>query len=648
MHRQCQTPVSVFNRSIEEHADEIKEKISRRLDRLFALRNQVVSSGREIGYSEDENGRASCGPARPDRKKEMPMKQLFKIRLPFVLYAGAIALIAAWMLFIIDAQGADRITGRPFATRSEVIAPHGMAATSQPLATQIALDILKQGGSAVDAAIAANAALGLMEPTGCGIGGDLFAIVWDAQKKHLHGLNASGRSPYSLTLEHFKELGLEKVPPYGPMPVTVPGCVDGWFELHAKFGRLSMKKILAPAIRYAREGYPVSELIAYYWSLNVPNRKSMAGFRETFMPDGSAPRKGEIFQNPGLADTYEKIATGGRDAFYKGEIAKTIDAFMKREGGYLSYRDLAEHHSQWVEPVSANYRGYDVWELPPNGQGIAALQMLNILEEYDIREMGFGSAEYIHLFVEAKKLAFADRAKFYADPDFNEIPVDELISKPYADKRRASIDPRRASRTVDAGDINSGDTIYLTVADKDGNMVSLIQSNYRGMGCGLCPDGLGFAFQDRGELFNLQEGHFNSYEPHKRPFHTIIPAFITKDGKPLMSFGVMGGAMQPQGHVQIVVNMIDFGMNVQEAGDAPRVRHTGSSQPTGEIMSDGGWVNLETGFPYETVRALIRMGHRVRTNEGGYGGYQAIYRDAEHGVYIGASESRKDGQAAGY
>jgi len=578
------------------------------------------------------------------------MRDLSTKRFLFHTYSIAAVCGALLLLHAPVILGADRITGRSFVTRSEVIAPHAMAATSQPLVTQIALDILKQGGTAVDAAIAADAALGLMEPTGSGIGGDLFAIVWDAGSKKLYGLNASGRSPYSLTLEHFKEQGLEKIPPYGPLPVTVPGCVDGWFELHGKFGRLPMKKILAPAIRYARDGFPVSELIAYYWSLSVPTRESMPGFRETFMPNGRAPRKGEIFRNPGLAGTYEKIAKGGRDAFYKGEIAKTIDAFMKRVGGFLSYRDLAEHHSEWVEPLSTNYRGYDVWELPPNGQGIAALQMLNILEGYNIKEMGFGSTKYLHLFIEAKKLAFADRAKFYADPDFNAIPVAELISKSYAEQRRKLIDPQRASRTVNAGDptLDAGDTIYLTVADGDGNMVSFIQSNYRGMGCGLCPDGLGFGFQDRGELFNLEEGHFNTYEPHKRPFHTIIPAFITKDGKPLMSFGVMGGAMQPQGHVQIVVNLVDFGMNLQEAGDAPRVRHSGSSQPTGEIMTDGGWVNLETGFSYDVVRELMRMGHKVRFSEGGYGGYQAIRWDADNGVYIGASESRKDGQAAGY
>lgn len=527
---------------------------------------------------------------------------------------------------------------------------HGMAATSQPLVTQLALDILKSGGNAIDAAIAADAALGLMEPTGSGIGGDLFAIVWDAKSKKLYGLNASGRSPASLTLAYFKEQGLDRVPPYGPLPVTVPGCVDGWFELHDRFGRKPMKDVLAPAIRYAEEGFPVSEAIAYYWALNVPAREKWAGFRETFMPEGRAPEKGEIFRNPLLAKTYRKIAEGGRDAFYKGNIAKTIDAFMKKHGGFLSYEDLASHKSEWVEPVSTTYRGYEVWELPPNGQGIAALQMLNILEGWDIAKMGFASPEYVHAFVEAKKLAFEDRARFYADPAFADIPVAELISKPYAAKRRALVDPARAARAYDAGNaaLRHGDTVYLTTADADGNMVSLIQSNYRGMGCGLSPDGLGFILQDRGELFDLTEGRFNTYAPKKRPFHTIIPAFVTKDGKPYMSFGVMGGAMQPQGHVQILVNLFDFGMNLQEAGDAPRIRHEGSSQPTGERMTDGGTVYLESGFPARTIRALRDMGHKVSFSNGAYGGYQAIMFDAKHGVYIGASESRKDGQAAGY
>ena len=553
-------------------------------------------------------------------------------------------------MFSLPIYAQDRITGRSFATRSEVIARNGMAATSQPLATQVALDILKQGGNAIDAAIAANAVLGLMEPTGNGIGGDLFAIVWDAKTKKLYGLNASGRSPRSLTLDYFKKQGLEKIPSHGPLPVTVPGCVDGWFELHEKFGNLSMKENLAPAIEYAREGFPLSELIAYYWNRSAPFLKKYEGFKETFMPNGRAPKKGEVFKNPNLANTLEKIAKGGRDVFYKGELAKTMAAFMKRVGGFLSYEDLASHKSDWVEPVSTNYRGYDVWELPPNGQGIAALQILNILEGYDIQGWGFGSKEYIHHFIEAKKLVFEDRAKFYADPDFNQIPLKELISKEYAAQRRALIDPQRAARRYDAGNpaLLAGDTIYLTTADKDGNMVSLIQSNYRGMGTGLSPDGLGFIFQDRGELFDLEEGNFNTYAPGKRPFHTIIPAFITKDDKPFMSFGVMGGATQPQGHAQIVINIIDFGMNIQEAGDAPRILHQGSSQPTGEEMTNGGSVYLESGLPYEVYRDLREMGHRIGTNVGSFGGYQGIMLDWENKVYYGASESRKDGQAAGY
>lgn len=542
----------------------------------------------------------------------------------------------------------DRITGKSFATRSEVIAQHGMACTSQPLATQVALDVLKAGGNAIDAAIAANAVLGLVEPTGNGIGGDLFAIVWDAKTGQLYGLNASGRSPKSLTINYIRENGYEKIPSYGPLPVSVPGCVDGWFELHERFGTMKMEEILHPAITYAREGFPVTELIAYYWSSGAQNLSRYPNIAEVYMPGGKGPAKGEIFKNPYLAGTLEKIAKGGRDVFYKGDIARTIDAFMKEQGGFLSYEDMATHTSEWVEPVSSNYRGYDVWELPPNGQGIAALQILNILEGYDITGMGFGSKEYIHHFVEAKKLAFEDRAKYYADPAFNKIPVDALISKEYAAGRREKINPSRASRNLDAGEVEHGNTIYMTVADKEGNMISLIQSNYRGLGSGMSPDGLGFILQDRGELFALTEGHYNVYEPGKRPFHTIIPAFITKDGKPWMSFGVMGGSMQPQGHAQIVINMIDFGMNLQEAGDAPRIRHGGSSQPTGEKMTDGGIVYLESGIPYESIRELSKMGHKVQFDIGGYGGYQAILWDEGKGVYFGASESRKDGQAAGY
>jgi len=557
-------------------------------------------------------------------------------------------IILATLFFPASVYCQDRITGHDFATRSEVIAVNGMACTSQPLATQTAIDILRKGGNAIDAAIAANAVLGLVEPTGSGIGGDLFAIIWSEQKQKLYGLNASGRSPRSLKLDYFKANGYESIPATGPLPVSVPGCVDGWFEMHGMFGILPMEDLLQPAINYAREGFPVTELIAYYMDSGTRSLKRFPNVADVYMPDGHAPRKGEIFKNPALANTLDLIARGGRDEFYKGSIARIISDFMHEQGGFLTYEDMARHHSEWVEPISTDYRGYTVWELPPNGQGTAALQMLNILEGYNINEMGFGSAEYIHHFVEAKKLAFEDRAKYYSDPAFNDIPVQELLSKEYADERRELINPDRAARRVSAGNPEKGNTIYLTVADKDGNMVSLIQSNYRGMGSGMCPPGLGFILQDRGELFSLEEGHFNVYAPGKRPFHTIIPAFITKDGKPLISFGVMGGAMQPQGHVQIVVNIVDFGMNLQEAGDAPRIRHVGSSQPTGGQMTDGGTVNLEDGFRWEEIQKLLRKGHSVQWDLGGYGGYQAIMRHPVTGVYYGASESRKDGQAAGY
>lgn len=543
----------------------------------------------------------------------------------------------------------DRVTGKTFATRSEIIAPNGMAATSQPLATQVAIDILKKGGSAVDAAIAANAALGLMEPQMCGIGGDLFAIVWDAKTQKLYGLNASGRSPKSLTREYLVEKGMTRMPYLGPLAISTPGCVDGWFELHKKFGKLKMEEILKPTIDYAKNGFPMSELIAYEIEDNAPAREKFPGFKETFMPNGHTPKKGEMFKNPGLAKSYELIAKKGRDEFYKGEIARTIEAYMKANGGFLSYEDLASHQSEWVEPVSTNYRGYDVWELPPNGQGIATLQMLNILEGYDIKKMGFGSKDYIHAFIESKKLAYEDRAKFYADMSFNKVPVAQLISKEYANKRRALIDPNAAAKSYPAGDLEGGDTIYLTTADKDGNMVSLIQSNYALLGSGMVPTGLGFILQNRGNLFNLSDpNHFNAYAPGKRPFHTIIPAFITKDGKPFISFGLMSGAMQPQGQVQVIVNLIDFDMGLQEAGDAPRVRHAGSSQPTGTSMTNGGVCSFESGFDYEVIRELLKMGHDIEYSVNAYGGYQAIKWDEKNKVYYGASESRKDGQAAGY
>jgi len=550
----------------------------------------------------------------------------------------------------------DRITGKSFASRSEVVAQRGMVATSQPLATQVGLRILQEGGSAVDAAIAANAALGLMEPTGCGIGGDFFAIVWDAESKTVYGLNGSGRSPKGLTLENLKaELGdQESIPSLGFLPISVPGTVDGWFTLHEKFGKLPMANVLAPAISYAREGFPVSELIAYYWGRSVPILRDQPGaFEETYTIDGKAPESGEIFKNPDLAATYERVVKGGREVFYQGEIADEIAAFFEKEGGFLRKEDLATHRSEWVKPVSVNYRGYEVYELPPNGQGIAALQMLKMLESCDLKTMGAQSPELLHRLIETKKLVYEDRARFYADPDFAEAPIARLLSADYAKERNLLIDPERAARRVVAGEakLNEGDTIYLTTADAAGNMVSLIQSNYRGMGSGVVVPGLGFVFQDRGELFSLDEGHANCYAPGKRPFHTIIPAFVMKDGAPWLSFGVMGGGMQPQGHVQILINLIDFGMNVQEAGDAARWQHLGSSEPTQSAdaeLSDGGWIELESGIPWETVRELKRRGHDIRVGNGGFGGYQGILRNGKTGVYHGASESRKDGQAAGF
>lgn len=545
-------------------------------------------------------------------------------------------------------NGADRVTGEVFAMRSPVLATSAMAATSQPLATQVALDVMKNGGNAIDAAIAANALLGLVEPTGNGIGGDLFAIVWDAKTKKLYGLNASGRSPKSLSLEWFAQNGHQSIPSHGPLPVTVPGAVDGWFMLHDRFGKKPINELLKPTIDYAREGFPVSQLIAYYWNRSIPLLERWPGFSEQFTIEGRAPAEGEIWKNPGLAKTLQSIADGGRDAFYKGDIAKTIANYMEKNGGFLSYEDLSSHTGNWVDPVSTNYRGYDVWELPPNGQGIAALQILNIIELFDISSMDHDSAEYVHLFTEVKKLVFEDRAKYYADSEFNKIPVTTLISKDYAQKRSGLLNLDRAANTYPAGKLlEEGDTIYLTTADKEGNMVSLIQSNYRGMGSGMTPDGLGFVLQDRGEMFSLEEGHFNQFEGGKRPFHTIIPAFVTKGGLPWMSFGLMGGAMQPQGHAQIVINMIDFEMDIQAAGDAPRIHHTGSSEPTGEVMINGGILNLETGYSYETIRQLMRMGHEIQYANGPYGGYQAIHR-APNGVYWGATETRKDGHAAGY
>ena len=559
-------------------------------------------------------------------------------------------LITLFISFEINSY--DRITGLDFASRSEVISLNGMAATSHPLATQAAISILKAGGNAIDAAIAANAVLGLVEPTGCGIGGDLFAIVWSADDKKLYGLNSSGPAPKNISIDKLKDKGINKIPPYGALPVTVPGAVAGWRALHSKFGSLDFRLLFNDAINYAENGFPVSELIAYYLKRSSEVFKDYPNFKNIWMPNGKTPLKGEIFKNKLLANDYRLIANSYGKDFYQGKIAQNIVESVNSQGGYFILSDLSEYEPEWIDPVSSNYRGYDVWELPPNGQGIAALQILNILENYDIKKLGFYSAEYIHLFTEAKKLAFEDRAKYYADMSFAKVPVNYLISKEYAKKRNNLISFDKVLKSIDSSNLEDGDTIYLTVADKFGNLVSLIQSNYRGMGSGVIPNDSGFMLQDRGEMFNLDPTHRNSLVGGKRPFHTIIPAFITKNGDPFVSFGVMGGAMQPQGHAQIVINLIDFNMNLQEAGDAPRFRHVGSSQPTGEKMTDGGYLIFENGFNKNEITKIMEIGHKVvNENEddymkGAFGGYQAIMK--KDGVLYGASESRKDGHASGY
>jgi gamma-glutamyltranspeptidase / glutathione hydrolase len=541
--------------------------------------------------------------------------------------------------------GQDRTSGRLFTSRSEVLSRHGMAATSHPLATQIAIDILKKGGTAVDAAIAANAFLGVADPGMNGIGGDLFAIVWDAKTGRLYGLNGSGRSPETLTSDYFKNKGLKRIPSRGPLAVSVPGCVDAWFELHTKFGRIGMEQLLAPAIAYAREGVPVSQEFADLGRYFQPMMDTLQNpnFKALYCVNNQLPQKGQIFKNPQLANTLQMISEKGRNGFYTGKVAETIEKHMKAAGGFLTAKDLAVQHAEWVEPVSTNYRGYDVWELPPNGQGIAVLQMLNILEGFDLAKYGYGSPEHIHYVTEAKRLAFEDMARYYGDPAFSEIPVKKLISKEYAAERRKLIMPDRVG-TYQPGPVNESNTIYLTVADEEGNMVSFIQSNYSFFGSMEVPAGLGFCLQNRGSGFDLTTGMANSYAPAKRPFHTIIPAFLTKDGRPCISFGVMGGDMQTQGHVQVLLNLIDFGMNLQEAGDAPRFKHDGTFPTRGTI--NPGEIRVESGFSYETIRALMIIGHKVTYDYGNFGGYQAIM--LKDSVYYGASDSRKDGQAAGY
>jgi gamma-glutamyltranspeptidase/glutathione hydrolase len=545
----------------------------------------------------------------------------------------------------------DRPSGPIYQSRSVVVAQHGMACTSDPRATAAAIAILENGGSAVDAAIAANAVLGVVEPMSCGVGGDLYAIHWDSHTGKISGLNASGRSPAKLNRQVFADQGLKEIPLYGPMSWSVPGCVAGWYDLHSKFGKKSMAEVLEPAIALAEKGFPVSPVIAGYWAKTEQSFVPWKDSQATFLIDGKrAPRTGDKFRNPRLAETYRRIAQFGPDHFYRGPIAQAIVGFSESNGGYFSLEDFANHTNEWVEPVSTNYRGYDVWQIPPNGQGLAVLQMLNVLERYDLPSMGWGSADYTHLLIEAKKLAYADRARFYADTAFESVPIEPLRSKSYAEIQNRRIDPQRALVDVPHGDpkLVQGDTVYLCVVDADRNCCSLIQSNFHGFGSQVVPGEVGFALQNRGNLFSLSEDHPNRLEPKKRPFHTIIPSLVTRDGKPVFVFGVMGGDMQPQGQVQVLVNWIDFGMNIQMAGDAARVRHEGSASPTGiPADADGGVVHYESGLPQETLEALARRGHRLQASRSSFGGYQGILIDWQRGILHGATESRNDGLALG-
>jgi gamma-glutamyltranspeptidase/glutathione hydrolase len=533
--------------------------------------------------------------------------------------------------------------------RPETIARNGMVATTHPQAVQIGLEILKAGGNAIDAAIATDAAMGLMEPMSCGIGGDLYALVWDAKTQKLYGLNASGRAPYAATIDYFRQHGLKEIPTTGPLSWSVPGCVDGWAELSKRFGTMSLAQLIEPSIRRAEDGFIVPETIAGFWKGAATRLARQPDWARTYLIDGHAPAKGTTFRNPYLARTYRQIAQGGRDAYYRGPIARQIVKFSEQNGGLFSLRDFEDHTSTWVDPVSTTYRGCQIWEIPPPGQGIAVLQMLNLLEGYDLKALGAGSADYWHLFLEAKKLAYADRARFYADPQFASVPVQGLISKPYAADRRKRIDMNKAADAVEPGNPKlGGDTIYLCVVDKDRNCVSLIQSNYLGFGSGLAAGDLGFVLQNRGTLFSLDPTHANKLEPHKRPFHTIIPAMVTQAGKPWFVFGVMGGDMQPQGHVEVLCNLIDFGMNVQQAGEAPRLEHIGSATPKGRPADGSGIVEAEARIPEPVLRELERRGHRIQRNVKNGGGYQGILIDPATGLLHGGTEARRDGCAEGY
>ena len=543
----------------------------------------------------------------------------------------------------------DRPAPNPRATRSVVMARNGIIATSQPLASAAGLAVLQNGGNAIDAAVTAAAVLSVVEPTMNGIGGDLFALVYDPKTKSVRALNASGRAPAAATIEEFKRRNLETIPYRGELSVSVPGVVDGWSELLVKHGTIGLDAALQPAIRYAKDGYAVSEIIAYQWKDQEATLARDPGAAATFLVGGRAPRPGEIVRNPALGASLELIAQGGRDAFYEGAIAKAIGDDMARRKGLLTAADLAAHASDWTEPISTDYKGHQVLEFPPNTQGVVALEMLNVLEGVDLKSMGHNSAAYLHMLVEAKKIAFADRDAWVADPGATPPEaLKRMLSKTYAAQRRKEINPDRAARdykplslsgAAASGDERPqahGDTIYLTVADKDGNVISLIQSIYEAFGAGIVAGDTGIALHNRGNLFSLRPGHPNTLAPGKRPFHTLVPAMVLKDGRPWLSFGVMGGDMQPQGHVQVLLNLIEFGMNVQEAGEAARFRH-----------SSGG-LALESAISPEARFGLDARGHRLITTIGAFGGFQGILIDPKTGVMMGGSDPRKDGLAIGW
>ena len=554
-----------------------------------------------------------------------------------------------------DVGVGDRVDGATFASRSTVWGVHGAAATAHPLATLAAIDILRAGGSAVDAAITANSCLGFLEPTANGIGGDCFVMLWDTKERKVVGLNGSGRSPANLSLATVRSRAKNGlIPTSGAISVSVPGTVDAWATLHSRYGKLPWKSLFAPAIGYATEGAPVAQTVAYYLDASAKKfAQSDLGIEETdnfkkvWLGAGHTPREGEVFRNPALAHTLGLIAEQGRDAFYQGEIADTIERYFKRIGGWMTKADLAAHHSEWTQPIVTDYRGVQVYGLAPNTQGLATLQALNIMETFDARKMGFQSPAWIHHCVEAKRLAFEDRARYYADPDFAQTPIEWLNSKEYARERAKLIKPNRILTPVHPGQAPShGDTTYFCTADASGMMVSIIQSNYSGMGSGLMADGLGFMFQNRGSLFALKDGHPNVYAPKKRPFHTIIPGFAVKGGEPWLAFGVMGGDMQPQGQAQVISNMVDFGLALQEAGDAPRWHHEGSTEPTGEAQQGVGLLRVETGIPAATQKALAALGWKLGKSDGGFGRYQAIERWP--GRYGAAADMRADGLALAY